>query len=78
MPVQAHVVIKAVQQNQRRHRRSRQPHLADHLETGDVEASQPALRCCVTGWQVQAVKTLIGLGLRRQRLPRRQGGQAGT
>ncbi|MNH43762.1 hypothetical protein D3C79_1057490 [compost metagenome] len=73
MPVEAHVVVVAVQQEQRRGWLVRQPGLPDQVEARRLETAQPAVYR-----QVQAVEALVGLRLGRQRLASGQWRQAGA
>ncbi|MNE75487.1 hypothetical protein D3C80_1716510 [compost metagenome] len=63
MPVEAHVVVVAVQQEQRRGWLVRQPGLPDQVEARRLETAQPAVYR-----QVQAIEALVVLCLDRQRL----------
>ncbi len=60
MPVEAHVVVVAVQQEQRRGGLVGQPGLPDQVEARRLETAQPAVYR-----QVQAVEALVALRLGR-------------
>ncbi|MCY1435077.1 hypothetical protein D9M71_511570 [compost metagenome] len=68
MPVQPHVVVEAMQQEQGRHRCLRAPDLANQLKARHFEAPQPTVRPRLTLGQVQPIEALISLGTLRQRL----------
>src|SRR5471032_3076300 len=78
MPVQAHVVVQAMQQKQGRDGAWWTPQLADDLVTPDIHAPQRTVDRPVAPETAQTVEALIGLRFQRQRLFSDQGLQAGS
>ncbi|MNP57960.1 hypothetical protein D3C76_1528310 [compost metagenome] len=76
VPVQPHVIVVAVEHKQGRHGFFRPPDLADQLIPTHLETPQSLAHAALG--KVQAIESLVGLGLLGQGLPLGQRLQAGA